>query len=186
MGVGTVVGSYHYEEERPEHRHVIDVEWDGEFEPRKVARQFGMQTVLEVGLPTFEEVVQGKPSAPATIYTDSDSVDTEELPEDIVKIRDIISAHLNVILYGPPGTGKTYLAKKAAEAMLVSQGVGKSNGTKHINFVQFHPSYSYEDFIRGLTAETENGQIRYSYKDGIFLRVANQARNDKKTPCADR
>ena len=180
LGVGTVVGSYHYKEERPEHRHVIDVEWDGEFEPRKVARQFGMQTVLEVGLPTFEEVVQGKPSAPATIYTDSDSVDTEELPEDIVKIRDIISSHLNVILYGPPGTGKTYLAKKAAEAMLVSQGVGKSNGTKHINFVQFHPSYSYEDFIRGLTAETENGQIRYSYKDGIFLRVANQARNDKK------
>src|SRR5690606_2694040 len=45
------------------------------------------------------------------------------------------------IFQGPPGTGKTYLARKLAEAIVAGNG--------RVDVVQFHPSYSYEDFIEG-------------------------------------
>lgn len=46
-----------------------------------------------------------------------------------------------LIFQGPPGTGKTYLARKIAEALVAGNG--------RVDVVQFHPSYSYEDFIEG-------------------------------------
>ena len=97
---------------------------------------------------------------------------------------------LNQILYGPPGTGKTFATIEEALQILdpefLSAQAGQSDGsarrmamksrfdelkdTGRIQFVTFHQSFSYEDFVEGLRASTddETGQIRYEVVDGIF------------------
>ena len=67
-----------------------------------------------------------------------------------------------VILYGPPGTSKTYSAIIIAANMLDYSGKNYEEASKHLenckNFklVQFHPSYSYEDFVRGITVKPDS------------------------------
>lgn len=72
----------------------------------------------------------------------------------------------NLILTGAPGTGKTYLAKKIAKAM-----------DAKVEFVQFHPSYDYTDFVEGLrpTPPDSNGSIGFELKNGIFKDFCEKA-----------
>lgn len=91
---------------------------------------------------------------------------------------------LNRILYGPPGTGKTYRTMR--EALSIIEGtlepVGDFDAQKsrfdalrregRIAFVTFHQSFSYEDFIEGIRAESIGGQLSYQVRDGIFKRMA--------------
>ena len=72
---------------------------------------------------------------------------------------ELLKANKNLILTGAPGTGKTYLAKKIAEIM-----------EANYEFVQFHPSYDYTDFVEGLrpTSPDGNGNIGFERKDGVF------------------
>lgn len=80
----------------------------------------------------------------------------------------------NVIFYGPPGTGKTYLVKNMID--LVCQG-----DTSRYEWVQFHPSYTYEDFIEGIkpTGITENGSVKLELVNGIFKELCIRAKKDK-------
>lgn len=83
----------------------------------------------------------------------------------------------NMILTGAPGTGKTYLAKEIAKQI-------KGNGD--IEFVQFHPSYDYTDFVEGLrpleSVNNKTGETTISFKreDGIFKEFCVKAANDKE------
>lgn len=76
----------------------------------------------------------------------------------------ILKSNHNLILTGAPGTGKTYLARKIAEAMKAE-----------VEFVQFHPSYDYTDFVEGLRPVTLNGNIGFERKDGIFKAFCKKA-----------
>jgi 5-methylcytosine-specific restriction protein B len=75
----------------------------------------------------------------------------------------------NLILQGPPGTGKTWLAKRLAKALLGQ----KSPSDDQLRVVQFHPSLSYEDFVRGYRPSADG---RLALVDGVFLQVLEAAR----------
>ena len=77
----------------------------------------------------------------------------------------------NIILYGAPGTGKTY----AVDKFLKINGVDK----EHYYKVQFHPNYTYEDFIDGLRpcGITESGQIKFDLVNGHFKNFCIKAKN---------
>jgi 5-methylcytosine-specific restriction protein B len=81
----------------------------------------------------------------------------------------------NVIFYGPPGTGKTHVAKEIARA-LTSENEPSSDG--HWQLVQFHPSYSYEDFIQGMRPDLSKAQLRYELREGPFVRICRAADKD--------
>ncbi|MET3810875.1 AAA family ATPase [Arthrobacter sp. UYEF3] len=84
------------------------------------------------------------------------------------KQLDLLERRGQIILYGPPGTGKTFVAMKLAQ-----QIAGDDNYTE---IVQFHPSYSYEDFFQGYRPVTSaSGSLSYELKDGPLRRIVDQA-----------
>ncbi|MFA7115822.1 MAG: AAA family ATPase [Bacteroidales bacterium] len=82
----------------------------------------------------------------------------------------LLRANKNLILTGAPGTGKTYLAKQIAKAM-----------NAETEFVQFHPSYDYTDFVEGLRpCKKDDSDIGFELKDGVFKNFCRQAIESKK------
>lgn len=79
---------------------------------------------------------------------------------------ELLLANKNLIFTGAPGTGKTFLAKEIAKEM----------GAEY-EFVQFHPSYDYTDFVEGLrpTPPDKNGNIGFRRMDGVFKTFCKKA-----------
>ena len=77
---------------------------------------------------------------------------------------------LNLILYGPPGTGKTYRLKNDYLPRYQDEAVDR------FEFVTFHQSYAYEDFVEGIRPVTENGAVIYEVRPGVLKRLCNRAR----------
>ena len=94
------------------------------------------------------------------------------LPIDFLKkIEKLLEEKKQVIFQGPPGTGKTFVAQKLAQHL--------AGAEDRYEVVQFHPSYSYEDFVRGYRPTLlDKGQAGFEFKDGPFLRIARQAEQD--------
>jgi 5-methylcytosine-specific restriction protein B len=76
----------------------------------------------------------------------------------------------NVVLQGAPGVGKTFVAKRLAYALI------ESNDSQRIEMIQFHQSYSYEDFIQGFRP-TPRGHFDIKY--GIFHQFCRQAQREE-------
>lgn len=95
---------------------------------------------------------------------------------------------LNQILYGPPGTGKTYnTINKALEIIdgFVPEDRGEAKAkfeeykkAGQIEFVTFHQSYGYEEFVEGIKAKTTDKGIEYEIEDGIFKRLSKRAKGN--------
>jgi len=90
----------------------------------------------------------------------------------------------NVIFRGAPGTGKSYLAKEIA-ADIISNGyfdnytLLTNEQKKQVEFVQFHPSYDYSDFVEGLRPKTnDDGSMGFELQDGVFKRFAARAKKN--------
>lgn len=90
----------------------------------------------------------------------------------------------NVIFRGAPGTGKTYLAKEIATD-IISNGyfsdytMLSNEQKKQIEFVQFHPSYDYTDFVEGLRPTiNSDGSMGFELQDGIFKKFVAKARKN--------
>ncbi len=108
------------------------------------------------------------------------------------KIIDVLYQKGQIILQGPPGTGKTYTAKDMAEMILfsdisVDKITQKKNleGTEQFKLIQFHPAYTYEDFVRGIVAQSKDNFIEYTTENKViaeFAKRANENYENQKKP----
>ena len=101
---------------------------------------------------------------------------------------------LNTILYGPPGTGKTYFTKRRCVEICNnsddSMNMGEADvagrfrqllSEGRVEFITFHESFGYEDFVEGLRPNSEagnSGTLRLVPKPGVLQRIADRARRD--------
>ena len=113
-----------------------------------------------------------------------------ELKNSSIKNYDVkpyvqkLESSKNIILRGAPGTGKTYLSKQIAASIITDN---KETDLKkltreqkqQVEFVQFHPSYDYTDFVEGLRPSLGiDGKMEFVLKDGIFKSFIEKARVD--------
>ena len=90
--------------------------------------------------------------------------------ETLERAIKLLATRKNIILQGPPGVGKTFFAKRLAFTML-----GKKDNAK-IKMIQFHQSYSYEDFMQGYRPTADG---HFVLRNGIFFKFCRQAQLDK-------
>lgn len=103
-------------------------------------------------------------------YTKSDFLKEVFMDEEKYEVvKNTLIRKKNIILQGVPGVGKTFCAKKLFYSI-----IGKKDDTK-IKTVQFHQSYSYEDFIQGFRPNEEG---KFELKDGIFYNLVKEAREE--------
>lgn len=118
-------------------------------------------------------------------------------PQEMVDTTELIeSGNKALILWGPPGTGKTYTAKQIIRELLkpndtdnlenykFKENLSLNNKTGCWSLVQFHPNYTYEDFIGGISPNLDlaNNTLSYTLKEGIFKKICDAAKrnNNKK------
>ena len=89
-------------------------------------------------------------------------------PKFLRTIEQLLEENKQVIFQGPPGTGKTYVAQKLAKHLAGSED--------RVMLVQLHPSYAYEDFVRGFRPTLIEGQPGFELTDGPLLLAAERAR----------
>lgn len=149
----------------------------------------GEQSALDYGMRLWQQTGETGDKAEEGDESESDGV----LP--IVTLNN--RPALNQILYGPPGTGKTYSTLNRALEILDPDFLNGHPGTDtrsrgalkarfdelvskgRIDFVTFHQSFSYEDFVEGIraVANAEQGDgLKYRIEDGVFKLACNKAR----------
>lgn len=166
---GTVV-------ENPKDGQNLTVEWEEDFQPFEVGFGGYMGTIKEVKSKEHIDTIWNREHEMGAEEERRKAVNKEAFP-------------LNQILYGPPGTGKTYSTiDLAAKIIGFDTGSHEENLKafnervgKNIEFVTFHQSFTYEDFIEGIkpqTSETKDRgkQVTYEVKDGVFKKMAKRAR----------
>ena len=93
--------------------------------------------------------------------------------DELQRIHDRFGDKGNLILQGPPGVGKTFVTRRLAYALM-----GERADDRIVN-VQFHQSYSYEEFVQGYRPDVnERDELVFKMHDGTFLRLCARARED--------
>lgn len=111
--------------------------------------------------------------------TNSENIKKQIMSREI----DILEYKKQIILQGPPGTGKTREAKLIAKEILGLNSTDDLKDNEQFKLIQFHPSYTYEDFVRGIVAESKGDKIEYKNVNktlGEFAELALKNYNDSK------
>ena len=162
LGYGKVISDYYFDEERAAYKHCREVKW----------LKKGVLDV-EDNLPpkTLTDIKLEKAQYLLNIMNGNTQAQEDNLVIKLLKYKP------QIILQGPPGTGKTREAKRIAKALLGLEENDSLEGNEQFKLIQFHPSYSYEDFVRGIVAKPneEGDGIIYTAENKVLAEFANRA-----------
>ncbi len=170
LGIGQCVKTYYFDETKTEFKHCIGVNWlkvDGgwKYKGKKGARQTINWDRNKERIDLYKSILNG---------TYRENKEKVVMNKNINHYLDKLVKSKNLILRGAPGTGKTYLAKEIALELT-------GGNEDQIEFVQFHPSYDYTDFVEGLRPDSnEDGTIDFKIQDGIFKKFCQLAKEAQK------
>lgn len=182
LGRGVVMGDYVYDPDGGHYPHIREVLWNRKGTWRSDL-QFAMKTLTEVtDYPDFvariEAFFEGgeeasdieEPTVSYPEYTKEDFLDEVYMDEaQYDALVGVLRAKKNIILQGAPGVGKTYAAKRLAYSMMGTKDASR------VMMVQFHQSYSYEDFIEGYRPCTTG----FDLVRGAFYSFCKKASEDE-------
>ena len=170
LGIGQCVKTYYFDETKTEFKHCIGVNWlkvDGgwKFKGKKGARQTINWDRNKERIDLYKSILNG---------TYRENKEKVVMNKNINHYLDKLVKSKNLILRGAPGTGKTYSAKEIALELT-------GGNEDQIEFVQFHPSYDYTDFVEGLRPDSnEYGTNDFKLQDGIFKKFCQLAKEAQK------
>ena len=185
IGKGIVTSDYIYDTSRSTYKHIRKVDWQnkGEWEH---PGQAVMKTLTNISAypdyvqkllalfaeDTSEEVSEQK-EIKYPLYSKDDFLNEVYMDEDTYNtLTELLEAKYNVILQGAPGVGKTFAAKRLAYSIM-----GQKD-TSRVAMVQFHQSYSYEDFIQGYRPSKDGFEL----ENGTFYKFCKEAEEDNERP----
>ncbi|MDP5225551.1 MULTISPECIES: AAA family ATPase [Arthrobacter] len=187
VGRGEVISEAIYDPERASYRNIRAVRWthDGSWQHPGaaavktltditakldyVAKLEALFTDEDTDEPTVTEAPVELPPYDREAFLNDVYVDEAHYD----RLQSVLARKKNLILAGPPGVGKTFTAKRLAYSIM---GVKDPD---RVQTVQFHQSYSYEDFMMGYRPTEAGG---FSLAEGPFYQFCEQARDDSDRP----
>ncbi len=180
LGYGVVTSDYIFDEKEVDYKHKREVKWikKGEWE---VEGKLPVKTLTNITqYSDYVEKLKNKLGiVPKNETPSATEFDVDKILEnvfitnnDFQNIVDILTTKKNIILQGSAGVGKTFIAKKIAQALQ------EDYSEENIEMIQFHQSYSYEDFIQGYRPNKDSFEL----KNGIFYEVCERAKKDTSVP----
>ena len=177
VGKGIVTGDYIFDDSRQEYKNIRTVKWlqisEWEHPGKSVAKRLTditpYEKLITIFTPDELDDVDTQPEVDYPEYSSADFLSDVYMSEqDYETLVNVLKMKKNIILQGAPGVGKTFTAKRLAYSI-----IGAKNPDR-VQMIQFHQSYSYEDFIEGYRP-TENG---FTIKKGSFYKFCKLAEDD--------
>jgi len=184
---GIIRSDYRYDINRSNFRHIRDVEWlefgswpipGEEMIATKTLTNFtsykGWLHELFFVIKGAAKAIQKETPKEPLPYTRNEILQDLFITSDqLIKIESALTRKKNLIIEGPPGVGKTFIARRLAYLMLGSRDDSR------VQFVEFHQSFSYEDFVQGWRPTEAGG---FNLQEGVFLSFCKIASEDTDRP----
>lgn len=181
LGKGIVISPYYFDASRPDFNHTLKVKW---------TNSGSWPTPFESITKALTDVTDKTAAVEqllSLIDPDgvlSDDLQKEEVYPDYSKqkfldevfmdesqwelLNSLLEEKRNIIIQGAPGVGKTFCAKRLAYSIIGKKDVSR------VSMIQFHQSYSYEDFIMGFRPDGQGFKLR----TGVFYEFCKKASDD--------
>ena len=137
-------------------------------------------SLFKVTKEEFETLIEIIREANPIIEKNYDKYDIEDFLNEVYidrnkysEIKNLLGRKKNIILQGAPGVGKTFMAKRLAYSIMGEKNINR------IKLIQFHQSYSYEDFIEGIKP---NDKGDFGLEQGIFYNFCKEAESNPNKP----
>ena len=180
VGYGIVKSGYFFDEKMGEYPHGLKVNWkekgnwtyDGILVIKTLTKINDYTELINTINGFFESSPDDEePMIEYPSYTKEKFLEEAYISEeDYDKLSDLLKYKKNIILQGAPGVGKTYISKRLAYSLLGCKDKSR------VSLVQFHQSYSYEDFIMGYRPSADG----FKLKNGVFYEFCKKARDDEQ------